>query len=195
MNKKAGIGSIEKIVKRQVFTVDKLLIKRVQSEPVLDGFNCGNGSINHAIRDGYYISLLKQAYAYEICIGEDVIGHYRIRIVQISYDDDYHISSAENGYSAVKLDYLAIDKKFQNCGAGTTVLKYIAGRVEQFSTILPIRFFTLDALREKVSWYQKRGFQLYSENNLTVNSETVAMYMDFCDRKKVEEYCNSFGTE
>lgn len=176
--------------------MDKLFIKRVQSEPVLDEFNCGNGSINGQIRDGYYISLLKQAYAYEVCIGKQVIGYYRISITPLIYEDEsYYIESVGNGYSAIKLDYLAIDREYQDRGNGTAVLKYITKQTEKYSESLPIRFLTLDALREKVSWYEKRGFKLYNEQDLVESSETIAMYMDFCDIYKVKDYSDSFGVE
>ena len=118
-----------------MFVVDRLLIKRVQAEPDLEGFNCGNGSINKKIRDGYYLSLLKQAYAYEICIEDAVIGHYRVSIATFDYEDeDYNVDSVENKYSAVKVDYLAIDLKYQNRGNGTAVLEYITKWANKYST-------------------------------------------------------------
>lgn len=175
-----------------MFVVDRLLIKRVQAEPDLEGFNCGNGSINKKIRDGYYLSLLKQAYAYEICIEDAVIGHYRVSIATFDYEDeDYNVDSVENKYSAVKVDYLAIDLKSQNRGNGTAVLEYITKWANKYSTSIPIRFLALDALREKVSWYQNRGFKVYEDAELNRNTETVAMYMDFCDAETLKAYCDS----
>ena len=174
-----------------MFAVDELLLRKVGPDSVLDGFDCGNGSIQAEIKDGYYLSLLKQAYAYEICIADRVIGHYRLSIAQFDFENGYNVEAVGNRYSAIKIDYLAIDRQYQRRGNGTAVLAYIAKRASKYSLLLPLRFLVLDALQEKIPWYLEKGFKLYDDTAPGKNAETVFMYMDLCDTNKLQEYCDS----
>lgn len=172
--------------------MNELFIRRLKADPAMNHFDCGNGSINDKIKDGYYTTLLKHGYAYEICLNDMVIGHYMFRIVPLLYDSDYKIGSEIPCYSAIKLEYLAIDQKYQRAGNGTKVLKYIIHMAKQYSEQMPIRFLSIDALTEKVEWYIECGFQMYGQDNRGSESITVPMFMDFCDMDTVMEYCQSF---
>lgn len=176
-----------------MFTVNRLFVRPIREDFNLDGFNCENGSITLKIKEGYYASLLKQAYAYEICIEDIVIGYYSLSIESFTYEDEYSVSPEATGYAAIRLNYLAIDKNYQYQGLGTKVLSYITQQVNKYSKVLPVRFLSLDALRDKVEWYSSRGFQFYDERELGGKSDTVAMYMDFCDIHQVKNYCKSLG--
>lgn len=179
------------MIGRLVLDMSKLMIKRVDADPNLDRFDCGNGSLNNKIKDGYYTTLLKQGYAYEICLNGIVIGYYMLRLVSLDYESDYLANVSDSCFSAIKLEYLAIDRSYQRMGNGTAVLKYIVQLAKEYSERLPIRFLSLDALTEKIEWYVKRGFQLYTPINLAQSRNTVPMYMDFCDANAVKLYCNS----
>lgn len=169
-----------------------LFIRKLKEDPDMKQFDCGNASINDKIRDGYYSTLLKEGYAYEICLDGTTIGHYMLRIVPLEYSSDYAIGDERTCFSAVKLEYLAIDRCYQRAGNGTAVLKYIVNAAKKYSEQLPIRFLSLDALSEKTDWYINRGFQLYNPDDQGGEDHTVQMYMDFCDMDAVKTYCDSF---
>lgn len=154
-------------------------------------FNCENDSIRSKIEWGYYATVLKRGYAYEICLEDKVIGHYMLMVSPLELDDGYFAGPVSTGYAAIKIDYLAIDALYQRNGHGTSVLKYITQLASKFSKELPIRFLSLDALRGKAKWYFDRGFEYYNKEDLKSGSDTISMYMDFQDRKAVEKYCAS----
>lgn len=169
----------------------KLFIRRLQADPNMDRFDCGNRSINDKIKNGYYATLLKEGYAYEVCLSGVVIGHYMVTIVPLQYHSDYTIGEGKNSFTAIKLEYLAIDRLYQHFGNGTQVLKYIIQEAKEYSEKIPIRFLSIDALAEKVDWYIDRGFQLYNPDDRNHAAITVPMYVDFCDMIAVEAYCDS----
>lgn len=169
----------------------RVLIKRIENDPDLAQFNCGNGSIHGKIRDSYYATLLKEGYAYEIRLEGKVIGHYMLMVSRVAYDTEFHTTHGGNMVSAVKLDYLAIDCKYQKLGYGTGVLKYIVKEVRDLCDRAPIRLLSLEALPDKAKWYIDNGFRPYNTKDLTSGKPLVAMYMDFSDSKAVSAYCKS----
>lgn len=91
---------------------------------------------------------------------------------------------------AMHIRYLAIDKKFQNKGIGTVVLRGIIAEILKLSQIYPIRIITIDALGEYYEWYKKIGFR--DIPGIENNGITYPMFMDCMSKeeaRKLKEFC------
>lgn len=78
-------------------------------------------------------------------------------------------------YPAIKIGRLAVNEEFAGGGLGTFILdniKYAFTNVKR----LGCRFITVDALKTAVEFYQKNGFQFFSEQDK--DDETRLMFFD-----------------
>lgn len=167
----------------------------LMDEEILE-FNCANQSIEQQIRDSYFITLLKQAYGHKIIIDDKVVGYYMLYFKGVQLDDINSIMGEEfesnmaDYYMAMHIRYLAIDKKFQNKGIGTVVLRGIIAEILKLSQIYPIRIITIDALGEYYEWYKKIGFR--DIPGIENNGITYPMFMDCMSKeeaRKLKEFC------
>lgn len=174
-------------------------IIRLQHEVVPGSFDCGVTSINNQIENSYYPSMLQYQYSFEI-LGNDIpIGFYVCSFRKIPIDAgpkdiaEYSVDTIKAYYS-LDITYFAIARQYQNYGIGSMVLDMLIKQTMQNCSIYPIRLITLDALKEKVEWYKKRGFRLFKENDvLDTNTSTVTMYVDCLlseNRRQLDEYTN-----
>ena len=177
-------------------TLDYSLINVIEDT---DDFDCNNPSINQLVSRSLYPTVLKQARTYKITMQGHRVGFCSISILGISLEhSDAPVAEAFEGtpsFAAVKLDYIAIDTRVQSRGIGTIVLKYIVSEARELCKVWPIRILVLDALRDKISWYIKRGFQMINSSDLDGNTPTVRLYIDLIsceDAKKIDEYNSSF---
>ncbi len=84
-------------------------------------------------------------------------------------------SKRRRNYPALKIGRLAVNEKYAGAGIGTFVLdsiKYAFTSVKR----LGCRFLTVDALNSATSFYEKNGFQFFTE--LDKNDETRLMFYD-----------------
>lgn len=171
----------------------------VSSEEELQGFDCGNASINDMISRSFYPHILKQIKASKISIQGKCVGFYSISILGISLEHsdaplaDYFDGSSSFG--AVMLNYLAIDKRIHHRNIGSNVLKYVISEVQSLYRIYPIRLLVLDALMDKVGWYTKFGFVPINQKDLTGPTETVRMFLDIMpdeDKQYIEKYTDYY---
>lgn len=94
-------------------------------------------------------------------------------------------------HSAVELTYLAVKREIQGNGIGGTVLGLLVRMIRDVSEKFPIRYIVLHALRAKIEFYHKRGFQTLGEAGR--DEETQLMYLDCLEeRKELEEYLQQF---
>ena len=161
----------------------------------VDEFDCGNASINQLVSRSLYPTLLKQTRTYKISMKGHRIGFCSVSILAISLEgSDAPIAESFEGtptFAAVKLDYVAVDKRVQNRGIGTNVLDYVVDEARGLSKVWPVRILVLDALREKLAWYTERGFQAINSSDLSSTTPTVRLYIDLIsleDAEKIAEY-------
>lgn len=167
----------------------------LESEEELSCFDCGNASINELVSKSYYPSILKQIRVYKISVRTYRIGFCSISVSHLSFDNsdapiaDYYTNFSS--YGALKIDFLAVDKRVQKQGIGTEVLKYFVGEARKFYEIVPIRVLIIDALREKIDWYSERGFALVNSEEENSESPTVKMFIDLMsaeDKNRLDKY-------
>lgn len=177
-------------------TLDYSLIQIVED---IDQFDCGNASINQLVSRSIYPTLLKQTRTYKISMKGHRIGFYSVSILAISLEgSDAPIAESFEGtptFAAVKLDYVAVDKRVQNHGIGTNVLAYVVDEARELCKVWPVRILVLDALRDKLTWYTERGFRAINSSDLVRTTPTVRLYIDLIsleDAEKIVEYDCSF---
>lgn len=168
----------------------------LMGEEDLQGFDCGNPSINRMIDQTYYSCLLREARAYCVYFKVDddqekkqdddrgiLVGTYSVSIGKLGLEDavsqlaDYY-SREPPACAIVHLDYIAVNSEIQRKGIGTTILAYIVLQARALYREWPVRLLVLDALREKVEWYQERGFAFVYQEDPDPHSTTVKMYLD-----------------
>jgi hypothetical protein len=159
-------------------------------------FSCGNHSIDEKLHEhAYFQQILRQSYTYQIEADNKVIGYYMLQFFPLDlaacpdYASDVY-DTEDVVYYAIKLEVIAIDCRLQGNGLGTFVLKdKILPDALALSERYPIRFIIIDALQERIHWYESIGFQSISNNS--ENLPTVLMFMDLVDQEELYSYTES----
>ena len=162
----------------------RLELRRMDRD-IAGDISCGVQSIDELIKNAYYSVIYKQAIAYNVFYQSILVGNYMLRFGFIEdEEDEYYVDN--HSYPCMELAYIAIDKKFQNNGLGTNVLKLIIKQVKRISDELPIRFFILDAFASWENWYGKAGFREYPKKLDLRYPDTIPMRMDLIDAASIE---------
>ncbi len=61
-------------------------------------------------------------------------------------------------FPAIKIGRLGRDKKIKGKKIGEEILKWAIGYIQELSKRIGVRFITVDAYPNKVSWYEQFGF-------------------------------------
>ncbi len=134
----------------------------LEGEDVLQGFDCGNASVNALVAESFYPHLLKQSRTYQVKLQNQTVGFYSLSVRGVSLlNSDAPVAEfyfKEPSFGAICLDYLAVDARIHGRGIGSAILHSVITQARELAKDWPIRLFVLDALREKVSWYRDRGF-------------------------------------
>lgn len=180
------------------------LCYKLMGEEDLHGFDCGNPSVSSMIDQTYYACLLREARAYCVYLkvkdGQEIlVGAYSVSIGKLGLEDavsqlsDYY-SREPAACAMVHLDYIAVNSKVQDHGIGTAILEYIVLQAWSLYREWPVRLLVLDAVRDKVAWYEKRGFSAVYEDDPDPHSTTVKMYLDLMpdeEYQHLSEYIES----
>lgn len=176
----------------------KLKISMIAEEIPIDRFDCGNQSINSLVSKSYFPTILQHAYAYSFSYDHTILGYYMLVFKQIPLDKcpedvaEYRSDLFDSCYS-VHIEYIAVNKCFQNRGIGHNILRMVAKNVFSLCRHLPIRLITLDALKDKYSFYKNLGFTALNDSDMDNESSTIFMYQDCLLRKEtVNNYIDQF---
>ena len=151
------------------------------------------------IEESYYPHILKQTQTYKVTLRGKTVAFYTVSVRSISLQNsDAPVSEnywKEPIFSAVIINYIAVDKRLHRNGIGTTILESVVDEARALYHQWPVRLVVLEALRQKVDWYLDRGFDAINQADLEGTSETVKLYLDLMpsgDKGKIEEYTSSF---
>lgn len=174
----------------------ELKIQRISGN--VKQLDCGNDAVNKKLNDAYYADLLRQGYTYEVSVGSIILGYYMLTfrkymVTEWSSDEiGSYIFGLSTDFFSLHLQYIMIDKNYQEKGIGTVVLKHIISNAKELSSELPIRFLTLDAVSDKYKWYEERGFLPINDEDVDKGSLEIRMYLDCMDDKsELEQYISS----
>lgn len=163
----------------------ELQIEELNSSHKLDEFMCSNCSLDTYLKNNaYYENIMKFANTKIVTINEKIVAYFTIEFKNIEIEED----EITEKYPTVYLKCLAIDDKYKNNGIGTILLQHITVEAKRISEFIGCRCLLIDALSDKVSWYQDRGFQYLDEDNCKQDDITIPMFIDFRDYNLVIDY-------
>ena len=176
-----------------------LKVGLLQEEPDLSSCSCGVDSIDRMVREAYVSHILHQTRCYEISLGNIAVGYYQLSLHKISADDSSLCTDGygvENSYYSLKIDFLAIQKKYQSKKIGTIILTNIIKEARSMCTQLPIRVILISALYERVTWYTDNGFSILYPNKRFEDYGTVDMIFDLLteqEKEAIRQYCDMWN--
>ena len=165
-----------------------IAVSEISSDKEYENFSCGNDSVDELISKSFYPHLLQQQKVFKVLVSEHLVGLYCISfaIVDTSTSDTPLAEEYEKEpkYTALHINYLAIDKQVQRNGIGSTILKYIVREARRLNTNWPIRIITFDALRSLTGWYLERGFEFLNAEDIDKTNPIRAMYFDLASEQQ-----------
>ena len=169
----------------------KLRFQRLESETLLDTFECVDGDLNDFLREeakDYQAELLSVTYlvyyegelaAYFSLLNDVVRLEDTEKRVRNRINRKIPFSKQRNHYAAAKIGRLAVDRRFARQGIGEFMLNNICMMLITDNK-LGCRFLTVDALASATAFYeQKGGFRFFTE--LDEGDDTRLMYFDLKD--------------
>lgn len=163
----------------------ELQIEEINSSHKLDEFICSNNSLDTYLKnEAYYEHIMKFATTKIVTINDRIVAYFTIEFKNIEIKED----EITEIYPTVHLKCLAVDKVYKNNGIGTILLQHITVEAEQISKFVGCRCLLINALSDKVSWYQDRGFQFLDEDSRKQDDITVPMFIDFRDYNLIIDY-------
>lgn len=181
--------------------MSKLTCRFLQEDVKPGMFDCGMDTINEYVVESYLATLLQHGYAYQILYGNIVVGYYMLTFNHVMIEDcpdsiSEYTSGLSNFLYCVEIKYLAIDKKYQKRGIGSSILGIIIKDIKDYALKFPIRLITIDARNDLLDWYKKFGFIEFPENPEWQKGYTTKMYLDcMINKEALEIYTSSLVYE
>jgi predicted GNAT family N-acyltransferase len=153
------------------------LIKLCQ-ETDIKPFKCINADLNGFLFEDakpYLKSLMAVTYLLEDITNDVTIAYYSLLADKISFDEKEKsmwnkINRAipnkkrRKDYPAVKIGRLAVNQQYANCGYGRLIVDNIIRKFSE-TMVIGCRFITVDALQSAIPFYQKCGFDFFTEKD------------------------------
>ncbi len=161
---------------------DEIIAQLISNKAELGNHSCGNESIDKMLQESFMPQLCRQRDTYKIIYDEQVVGFYSWFITSVNLENsDTEVASYYDttpSFGVLYIKFISVDHDIQGYGIGTTILGHIVKEAKKLEKNWPVRLIVFDALRERVEWYRKLGFELLFQSELETESETVKMYMD-----------------
>ena len=167
----------------------KLSQIQLSSETIIKPFKCAEDDLNGFLFDDakhFQKELMSVTYLIEDNEQDVTVAYFSLLADKITFNPDEKSvwnklnrnipnSKRRRNYPALKIGRLAVNEKYAGAGVGTFVLdsiKYAFTSVKR----LGCRFLTVDALNSATKFYEKNGFQFFTE--LDKDDETRLMFYD-----------------
>jgi len=161
---------------------DEIASLLVSNETDLQNHCCGNDSIDTLVKNSFASQVCRQRDTYKVVYEDQTLGFFSWYLASVSLEEsDEEISEfydEKPQFGVLYIKFIAVDSDVQNNGIGTTILGYIVKEARNLEKKWPVRLIIFDALRERIPWYEKRGFRVLLKTELESQSETVKMYLD-----------------
>lgn len=176
---------------------ETLYVRPLVADVCVQRFDCGNGLINTSLAcDAYYKHLAKKASTTEVALKTDTgfqtVAYCSLSVIMFGVVEE---DEEEISYPAVHIDIIGVDRDSQGKGYGTQLLRYIIQRIGNFSQFACIRYVLLDAIKDKYTWYEERGFLALNVEDLENDEPTIQMFMDLRDDNLLQSYFEEKGGE
>ncbi len=167
----------------------KLSQKQLSSDTTIMPFKCAEEDLNGFLFDDakhFQEELMAVTYLIEDKEKNTTVAYFSLLADKITFNPDEKSiwnklnrkipnANRRRSYPALKIGRLAVNENYSGTGVGTFVLdsiKYAFTSVKR----LGCRFLTVDALSSATKFYQKNGFQFFTE--LDKDDETRLMFYD-----------------
>lgn len=161
---------------------DEITALLLTDEADLQNHSCGNDSIDRLVMNSFSSQVCRQRDTYKVVLDDQILGFFSWYIASVCLENsDEEVSEfydEEPRFGVLYIKFISVDSDVQNNGIGTAILGYIVKEARNLERKWPVRLIVFDALREKIPWYERRGFAALSKMELASQSETVKMYFD-----------------
>lgn len=160
--------------------MDLLKLRQFQltSDTDIKPFKCADEDLNEFLLEDakhFQNELMAVTYLIEYMEQNKTAAYFSLLADKITFNPDERAvwnklnrnipnQKRRRSYPAVKIGRLAVNEEFAGCGLGTFILdniKYAFANVKR----LGCRFVTVDALSTAVAFYEKNGFQFFTEQD------------------------------
>lgn len=158
--------------------ITKLRQFQLSSDTDIKPFKCADNDLNDFLFDDakhFQKELMAVTYLLEYIAQNKTASYFSLLADKITFNPDEKgmwnklnrnipNSKRRRSYPAVKIGRLAVSEEFGGNGLGTFILdniKYAFANVKR----LGCRFITVDALSTAVAFYEKNGFQFFTEQD------------------------------
>lgn len=169
--------------------ISKLSQIQLSPETEIKPFRCAEADLNGFLFDDakyFQKELMAVTYLIEDKDAGMTVAYFSLLADKITFNPDEKSvwnklnrnipnPKRRRSYPAVKIGRLAVNERYAGAGVGTFVLdsiKYTFTNVRR----LGCRFLTVDALDSAIRFYEKNGFQFFTE--LDKDDETRLMFFD-----------------
>ena len=150
----------------------------------LSNFDCGDKDINDFIKNDALAYQEKKLATTTIFIDAgDIIGFFSaaadsLKLILPEKEEHKVKNKPLKEFPAIKIARLGRNKKYRGQKVGTNILKWAIGYILNCSQMIAIRFVTVDAYPDKVSWYEDYGFKKNEDKHYTKKTEQISMRYD-----------------
>ena len=176
--------------------MSKLSLRKIKNQSDINiDFTCGLSYIDEYIKNAYYPNICGHEYLYCCYENDEIVGYCSISIREVEdkyierVSKDYY-SDDTRYFATFYIRYIAVDINKQNNKIGTKFLKMIILYMKNYIKSFPVRFIILEALKDKIDWYEKIGFQIIDKEEKNDNKK---MYYDLFgeeEYKIINEYAS-----
>jgi GNAT superfamily N-acetyltransferase len=159
-------------------------IRKLESSDRIDGFDCGNASLNEYLRT-YALKNQRRMFGVTYAAVSSaeqpfkVIGYFTLANTSIPRqglpEDMLKGIPKYSGLPAFLLGRLAIDKRFQGKGIGEVLLSRCFEHCLNISKLSGARYLIADAKPSAITWYERYNFQRLEGNQ---SGDSVKMFVD-----------------
>lgn len=144
-------------------------------------FKCTNSSMDRFLRnDAYFSTITKEAATSLVFYKDQLVGYFTLQRHKTRVFEEIDQSSF------LYIERLAVSENYQGNGIG----KYILNEILKIARMINERIVFLDALIEKVEWYENRHFikAIEEETEMSNKDGLVLMFADLLDRELEKQY-------
>lgn len=152
----------------------------------LKKFKCENTSINNYLySDSYYNHILKlNRTKLVVDNNNNILAFYTITTCELKTVD---ACNAIVELPVYELEYLAVDLNYTGKKIGTNILRKIISDAEQYSEKFGCCYLILRALKDKVKWYEDRGFVHILDKGHN-DPNTTPLYWNLRNEELIDSY-------
>lgn len=150
----------------------------------LSNFDCGDKDINDFIKNDALGYQEKKLATTTIFIYKgDIMGFFSATADSLKLKnpekEEHEVGDKPlQEFPATKIARLGRDKKYKEQKVGVDILKWAIGHILEYSESVAVRFVTVDAYPNKVSWYEDFKFKRNEDKRYTKRTQHVSMRYD-----------------